>query len=163
MRLNKISILCILVTTLIVVGCKKSVVEEEKVVKNGVWNRFETLDWNFYVTNAEECYDLWGIAEIDTTKLRDKELPLIVELTSEAGEHRQWRAYMAVRDNSGKTTGKPSGTNKVLCQTKLRGYFFFNGKGTYSLKLKQGTSRYDIAGVERVKLKIEQSKLEYPK
>lgn len=144
---------------------RKTVVSESQQIPNGVWNHFEPVSFNFNMSNLDDCFDLYLEAAVDTARYLAKDLPVIVEMTSPNGEHRQFRAYIQVRDNNGKITSeqKASAEGCMSCRSKIRGYLFFNSKGEYLMEVKQGTNKYDINGVRNLKLEIEKSKLEYPK
>ena len=151
-----------LLCSFLVAACGgKVVVDDTHTFESDRWQSFEPQVFDFNIRNAEDCYDIYVTAVIDTALYHEKMLPLAVNLTGASGESRVFRYDMVVRDKNSWIGEYRDGL--LYSKRCIRQYFFFNGTGQFSLTFKQITSRYELSGIHALMLRIERSKLEYPK
>ncbi|MBQ0016411.1 MAG: hypothetical protein KBT04_05455 [Bacteroidales bacterium] len=144
---------------LVITSCKqKVVVNDTRTFADKNWVRFtqETFDVN--IADVDECYDIYLSAVIDTALYRQAGLPIIVSITHNDGETRQFRTDLALKNAQGQWQGefKDGLLNYTKC---IRPYFFFNSNGKYTIALSQCSHRYDLYGVVSVTLHIERAEI----
>lgn len=154
-------LLYILLSTLVALcfaSCGKVVFEEEHDIDNQTWMRFEPEAFDFKISNVEDCYDIDATICVDTTLYLAKEFPLVVDLTSQDGEHRMFYSYIQLRDSQNHSLGKADG-KYVTVKAHIKDYFYFNKPCPYHLEIKQGTSKYEIRGVSKFGVRVVKSDL----
>lgn len=156
-------LLLILLVALFFCSCSnKSIFDETHTFANNTWMRFEPEKFVLNVDNADDSYDLYVALTVDTSKYRERGLPLILTLESPEQETRTIFGSVILRNEDGSWLGDFNENGKLVCNHKLREYFFFNTPGEYNLEIGQRTSKYEIHGIESLRLNIVKAKLEYP-
>ncbi len=151
-----------LLSVLLVACNNKSLLDETHQISNANWERFQTETFKFNVPDADECYDIYLYVDIDTARFVGSMLPVAVNLYSVQGERRMFRTDIAVRSNDGKWLGEVA-DGKMICSKKIRSTFFFNRSGENSMELSQCSNRYDMQGVNALRLQIEVANFDLPK
>ena len=150
-------------TLLLFASCNKKVlIDDTHTFANDTWNRFTPEVYNVDADNLDDCYNFFFTVEIDTIRYEGKQLPIMVNIFSPAGEQRQISYTLLLKDKDGHWTGEWH--DGRLSHTRcIRQYFFFNTTGGFRFEITQTTPRYDLHGIHSAQLRIEQAKLEYPK
>lgn len=147
----------------LLVSCKNGeLFNEQHTIKNSVWNRFEAETFEFESTNSDDFYNLYLYAEIDTTQYLARTLPLNINLYSSNGERRMFTATITLRDSHGASKGTLLDNGNIFAEQCARKMFCFNSVGHYTLELGQATHYYDIRGIKKIGVRIENAPLEYP-
>lgn len=139
-------------------------VDESRTFAGGVWNRFNPEKFTINVGNADNYYNIDLEVVVDSALMRDRQLPLTVNLYSPEGERRMFYAYIPLVENN-RWKGEPlPGRQRDglrLVRQCIRPFFTFNSKGTYRMEIGQATSQYDLEGVESLRLTVEKTSLDY--
>ena len=158
---KKILLLLVAAVSMFAVACGgKVVVDDEHTFSGDKWQSFEPQRFEFDIKDADDYYDIYFTAVIDTARYRENELPLAVQLNGASGERRTFRYDMVVRDRNGWIGEYKEGL--LYSKRCIRRCFSFNGTGRFSLELKQITSRYELQGIHAIEVYIERAKLDYP-
>ena len=143
-------------------SCNKTVFSESHTFAGDIWNRFEPEKYTFSIKNIEDYYDIVMTVEFDTNLYRGKDLPLVVNMTSQEGEQRMYYADIPLFESkSGKRVGSLEGSVQTA-SARVRKYLSFNRQGTYTLEVKQGTSKYQIEGIKAFGISVVKADMELP-
>ena len=142
----------------------KTMIDETHTFDNNTWNRFKYEDFEVNVPNAEDYYRIDFEVVVDSSLMRNDDIPMTVNLYSPEGERRMFYTSVVLREN-GRWKGEPlPGRQKegirVISRT-IRPFFSFNHKGTYRLQIGQATSQYALEGVYSLRVNIEKAELDY--
>lgn len=140
-------------------GGNKVVFDEEHTFDRNTWNRVTPVEFSVDIDNVEDYYNIDFTVSVDTLRYRYDRFPLIVHLTSPAGESRQFYYTVQLKEND-RWRGQCVDGYRVV-QGRARSYFSFNRKGTHRMDVKQETSQYDLEGVRALGVSIERTKVEY--
>ena len=143
---------------LLCASCSKTVYEENHPIADNNWLRFEAEQFDFSIRNPKDCYHIVATVRIDTTIVRIKDIPLVVNMNNDNGETRMFYSHLPLVDDKGRRCGTCVGQYQTA-EFRIREYFFFNSAGNYQLLLKQGTECYDMPGVNNVGVRIEKADL----
>ncbi len=152
-------ILILLCAALMLAGltaCNKTILDETHTFTNETWLRFEPESYSFDIDDCYDCYDLLLTLRIDTTRYTDNVLPLIVDLYTANQEHRMFTTELKLHDRNGTLNGKRLG-KYVDVTVPAKRFFYFNTEGTQRMEIKQATSRYEIAGINRLTATVQKS------
>lgn len=155
-------ILPIFLLLLLLTSCKNSLVyEDQRTFDNADWQFFAPEKFEVPIRNIDDCYNIYAAVAIDTNQMKMSTLPLFVDLYSENGERRSFNSYIRLKNEKGQWAGKFE-DGQLLCENRIREYFFFNTTGTHTLEISQYTHKYSLPGIHSLTLKVEKAKLEYP-
>lgn len=153
----------LLLGTLLLGSCQKTLVNETHQFQNATWMRFSPEHFSFKVNNTDDCYHIYMTVTLDTAVYTANDLPLVVNMHSDdSTELRMYYSNIAMRDKKGKRAGTFNGSKQTITQ-RVREYVYFNTKGGQNIDVKQGTAKYELQGIESFGIKIEKANLELPK
>lgn len=151
--------LLITLVALTLFGCnKKNIFEEERSFEGNKWNRFTPEVFEIDINNTEKYYNIFVEVAVDTGRYRYTSLPLTVNLYSPNSERRMFYAEVPLTE-SGRPKGEMAEGYRVTSK-RIRNYFSFNSKGKHRMEIGQATSQYDLEGVHRITLRIEDAPIE---
>ena len=153
-------ILPLLVATLLLTGCSKSVVDETRIFTTNTWNRFTPEVFSPVVSNTEDYYNIDITVCVDTTIYRYSDVPLTVNLYSPNGERRMFYANVPLKLNS-RWRGEIEEDGYRQVTHHIRTFFSFNCKGEHRMEVGQATSQYDLEGIHSLNLNIYKVNLDY--
>lgn len=143
-------------------SCGKTIFHESHTFKNDTWMRFEPETFNIGIRNVDEYYDIVMTVSVDTTIYTAPNFPLVVNMTSDEGEIRMVYADIQLFEpKSGKRVGEMEGPVQTA-SGKAWKYLCFNRKGNFKLDVKQGTSKYEIAGVKGFAVDVVKAQMVMP-
>lgn len=140
-------------------SCNNVIYEENHPIPDSNWQRFEAEEFNFSIKNPKDCYHVVASVRIDTTIVRIKDIPLVVNVSSDNGENRMFYSHLPLVDKKGVRRGSCAGQYQTA-EFRIREYFFFNNAANYTLTIKQGTECQDMPGVNSVGLRVEKADLD---
>lgn len=142
-------------------SCNKPLLDETRTMPGNKWLRFEPEQFDFDIKNVEDCYHIVFTIRIDTTLYTAKTFPLVVNMQTDAGEHRMFYSNIKLKDAQGHRTGEMTGAYQNT-EGRIREYVFFNSQGKVHLAVKQGTTKYELPGVASVGLRVEKAQMKIP-
>lgn len=151
----------LLCTVALLCACQRNntVFDETHTFNGNNWNRFTPEQFEIDVPNAEDYYNIDFTVSVDTSVYRYKEFPLMVIMTSPAGEERQFY-HTIILNEKGRWRGEVHDGLRTV-QGRVRSYFTFNRKGTHTMLVSQTTSQYDLEGIHSLQVTVDKTKLEY--
>lgn len=132
----------------------KTVLEETKPFANNCWKRFEPVEFTIPQVDTEKAYRISFTLRYDTTKLRDKMLPLLITFYADSNERHTIIPDFELRDKNGKLLGQTVGQYCTVSDT-IDYYRRFNHAEPYTYKVKQRTSKYELYGITSLQMKAE--------
>lgn len=163
-RVFKLAFLSV-IATITLASCNNGpqvIFQEYKTFTNEKWLRQDDQKFELNIKNIDDCYNIYACMKLDTSFVRGREMPLIMNLYSENGERRNWRSMIYLKDNNGAWMFPIEGKYLVV-DHKVKEYFFFNSTGSHRLEIHHGTDRYELNGVNQMGIRIEKAELVYPK
>ena len=151
-----------ILATLLLFSCSRVICDEDHSFENNTWMRFEPETFNFHIKNTDDCYNIIATLKVDTNQFHYKDLPLVVNMSSENGDQRMFYSHIALTDKEGKQMGETIGCYQTV-KAKMREYVFFNTTGAQTIEVKQGTSKYELPGIVSFGIKVEKASMELPK
>lgn len=142
---NKIPIIA--ATLLLLSSCgNKVLIDESHSFKNNCWLRFEPETFSFEVNNPDKNHCLSLTLKYDTSVLTANALPLVVDFFRDSNEMHNFTPTMRLLNSDGTRRGQTIGQFCTVTDTidQRRTY---NGKGIYTYRIKQRTSKYEIYGI----------------
>ena len=136
----------------------KTLIDETHVLKENKWMRFEPEAFLFDVTNTSDCYQVTMTMSYDTNILKLESLPLVVDFFADSNELHNFILTFRMFDRKGDRRGTLEGSMCTVSDTLDR-FRFFNHAATYTYRIKQRTSRYELFGISSVGLKVEETDL----
>lgn len=127
----------------------------------GAWNRFQSEDFVAHIRDNDIPYNLYCEVVVDPAQYQYDALPLFVNVYSESGERRMFRASLIIRDKQGVVKGERS-EGKIVLNQCIRDTYFFNHTGADTIKIGQATQYYEVYGVKSLRLYIQPTAIEYP-
>lgn len=144
-------------------SCNKSTLfEEEHTFSNNTWFRLEPEHFTINANNTDDCYNFLFCVTIDTARYRESALPIMMEIESPDHEKRTLFSTILLRNNEGQYLGDFDNQGHLCVTQTIRQFYFFNTKGDHSVNIGQRTTKYEIHGIQSIKLKLDKVKLEYP-
>ncbi len=152
--------LCIILAVFFLFSCgKKVLIDETKMFENGCWMRFEPAEFKVDIDDIDKNYNIAVTLRYDTSKYTEKSLPLVIDYFADSNELRNFSSSVRLIDKNGRRRGELIGEYCTVCDTIDR-YRMYNKAGTYTYRIKQKTSRYELYGITSFGLKIEKAKME---
>ena len=136
----------------------KTICDETITFEKNTWNRFKPEQIDFDVKNVEDYYNIDLTVQIDTAVYRYDEFPIMVILTNEYGEERQFFHEIKMKENN-RWRGEQEGKLRAI-KGRVRSYFTFNHVGEQKMRISQFTSQFDLEGIHSIQLEIEKAKLD---
>lgn len=153
LKLPKLPIFLAIVFVLASCG-KKTLLNETHTFEGGTWNRFEPAEFKVNVKNIDKPYIVSVTLRYDTTVLYEPELPLIVDFFTDSNELHNILPKVRLRNRQGILRGETTAKFCTVTDTIDRRRYY-NHPGTYTYRLRQRTTRYDIHGVESITLTVQ--------
>ncbi len=157
-------LLPILLTAILFCSCgQKVLLDEECTFPNNKWMRFDApAQFSFTSDNTEDFYNFILTASIDTTLYHQNGLPVTIEMSSPNGETRTMFADIVLRNYQGNWLGEFDDQGIMHVTQQIRQFYTFNATGDYTIKISQRTNKYEIEGINGIRFRIEEAKIEYP-
>lgn len=148
----------LLLFTLLLTACNNNTIfDETRTFDRHIWNRFTPEVFNVEVNNIKDYYDIDVTVSVDTVVYRYDMMPLMINLYSASGEHRQFYSTIPLKVRDHWRGDMVDGYRQV--DGRIRNYFSFNTEGKHRIEVSQHTSQYDLEGVHSVALSITKAKL----
>ena len=149
-----VSLLCGL--ALIVAACGSDSNEQTVSIPNGVWNSFDTLDFQLPIHHAQNNVDI-VINLMYDNRIMLRTLPVDICLLYPNGELRQDRKLVEFYNQNGDPRGvKTDGYTQLY--SELYQNYSFPENGTYTLRLIQATNIFDLQGITTVSVGVQPTK-----
>ncbi len=152
MNRNFIAFLTILL--LFLSACKQNeiVFMESRQFENNSWNKFNSLNFTFPISDINSSYDIFLVIE-HTSQLKIKNLPLSFYFYTPSGETRAMSFNIKIINNKGNYIGeKKEGLWKII--VPLRKDFQFQEKGTAQIEIVNQLSKLETPGFIKAELVI---------
>ncbi|MCR4827845.1 MAG: gliding motility lipoprotein GldH [Bacteroidales bacterium] len=158
MKTNKIILLTALGLCLgILAACGNKVcIDETHNFNNNTWMRFEPEVFNFDVKDIDAGYNVIVTLRYDTAAYPASTLPLVVDYFSDTNELRNYEHLLRLVQVDGKRRGETLGGYCTVMDT-IDAMRVYNRKGTYTYRIKQATSKYEINGFSSLTFKVERA------
>ncbi|MCD4772430.1 MAG: gliding motility lipoprotein GldH [Bacteroidales bacterium] len=145
-------LLFLTITLFIFSSCNqnKIVFEESKRFENNSWNKFNSLDFTFSISDINSYYDFFLIIE-HTSQLKIKILPISFYFYTPSGETRTMSYYIRIIDNNGNFNGEKKGDNWKLT-IPLRKHFQFKENGTARIEIVNQLTKLETPEFIKVEL-----------
>lgn len=144
-----------LIIALVTVSCSKGVVlEENHSFNNDTWMRFEPEVFQVPIVNNDIPYCLTVTLRYDTSMFMAKELPLVVDFFLDSNELHNITPTLRLRERNGKLRGEIMDHYCTVIDTLDR-FRMYSKNGTYTYRIKQRTTKYEIGGITSFGLKVE--------
>lgn len=141
---------------------KQTILDSTHTFNQSKWLRFEPESFSAEAPNTDDCFNFIVSIQFDTTVYREAGLPLMMEITSPAGDTRTLFSTIVLRNHENHWMGEFDNNGMLNVTSVIKQFYFFNVVGTHTIKLSQRTSKYEIGGINNINLKIEKTKIEYP-
>ena len=153
--MNKKIISLLLVAMFFLSACNQNNIlfQESKHFKNNSWNKFNSLDFTFTVSDTNNYYDFLLVIE-HTPQLKIKRLPISFYFYTPSGETRSLSYYIRLIDNEGNYKGEKKGNNRELTTT-LRKHFRFKKKGIAKIEIVNQLTKLETPEFIKVELVVE--------
>ena len=102
----------------------------------------------------------------DSAQMRGDLMPLTVNMYGPDGTRRMFYVHLPMRENGrwkGESLKGRSRDGIRLLTIKAREFFSFNRSGSYRLEVAQATSQYDLTGVQKLRVVVEETDIDYEK
>ncbi|MBR3528845.1 MAG: hypothetical protein IKN84_04210 [Bacteroidales bacterium] len=132
-----------------------TIFDESHSFDNDTWLRFEPEVFSVPVTNNDKPYCLTVSLRYDTSRFLDPKLPLVVDFFQDSNELHNFTPTIRLRNRNGKLRGECIDRYCTVTDTIDR-FRMYNKPGTYTYRIKQRTSKYEIGGIASIALKVEQ-------
>ncbi len=139
---------------LLLASCgKRTLIDETHSFANDTWKRFEPEVFNFDVKNIDVPYVVTLTLSYDTTLVTDAALPLVVEFFADSNARHTLFPSIMLTDRSGHRKGSTVERYCTVVDT-IDNCRFFNEVGTFTYRVKQRTSKYEIGGIATLGMKV---------
>ncbi|MBP5326665.1 MAG: hypothetical protein J6Y98_01965 [Bacteroidales bacterium] len=148
-------IILIIAAALVFGACGKKVIVDQTIpFENDCWLRFEPALFSVPIKDIDKNYAVSVTLKYDTSRLSGNELPLLVDFFADSNEMHNFTPTMRLKSADGTRRGQTIGALCSVTDTidRLRS---FNKPGTYTYRIKQRTSKYEIYGISSITLHIE--------
>ena len=136
------------------VSCgKKTLIDETHNFKNNCWLRFNPEVYRFDVNNTNDSHCIALTLRYDTNVFNASELPLVVDFFIDSNEMHNFFPTLRLRDAKGSLRGTAIGNYCTVTDT-IDSRRIYNNKGSYTYRIKQGTSKYELYGISSLTLTV---------
>lgn len=158
MKTNKIlSLFALALGCYLLAACGNKVcIDETHNFNNNTWLRFEPEEFHFDVKDIDAGYNVIVTLRYDTVAYPASTLPLVVDYFSDTNELRNYEHLLRLKQVDGKRLGETLGEYCTVVDT-LDAMRIYNRKGTYTYRIKQATSKYEIYGFSSLSFKVERA------
>lgn len=132
---------------------KRTLIDETHSFANDTWKRFEPEVFEFDVKNIDVPYVVTLTLSYDTTLVTDAALPLVVEFFADSNARHTLFPSIMLTDRSGHRKGSTVERYCTVVDT-IDNCRFFNEVGTFTYRVKQRTSKYEIGGIATLGMKV---------
>ncbi len=141
-------------------GCAQrgNIYEEYIEFDDGLWNRFEKLEFEIPVESPGKEYDIFMVLEYDVNFPEDK-IPFHIIMTTPNGEERIKEYHPRIRGNKGTIYGELF-EGKATQEVLLRKRHMFTDEGTAKISIECFYTKYTINGIYKVGVIMRRSKKE---
>lgn len=152
-------LLTLLAGSLMCASCgQQTLIDETHPLADNTWMRFEPEVFHFDISDIDACYNIYLTVCYDTTLVRMDKIPLVIDFYADSNELHNIMPTLHFTDRKGVRRGTLSGNYCTVTDTLDR-YRFYNRAASYTYRIKQGTSRYELPGISSVSLKVEEADL----
>ena len=135
----------------------KPVADETHMFNNNCWLRFEPEVFTADITDSDRPYIISLTLTYDTARFKASEMPLVVDFFADSNEMHNFTSRIRLRDKRGNLRGETIGQYCSVTDT-IDSYRIFNRPATYTYRIKQGTSKYEIYGMSKLNMKVSKTK-----
>jgi hypothetical protein len=128
----------------------KKIFEETIVPQNQQWNIYDSINFNFEISDTSKPYKMTLGIRIDKQKMLERCIPLSYIIKYPSGENRTGLKNL-IMDSAKVVDG--------VSEFVIFNYKQFNNSGKYHFAFYQSTSRYNLEGIEGVTLRINETKV----
>ena len=144
----------ILLSLVLLCACGNRVlIDETHQFDNGVWMRFEPAEFKVDVKDIEPSYNVCVTLRYDTSRYREDVLPLVVDFFPDSNELHNFTPIVRLRNRDGSMRGEVISNYCTVTDTIDR-HRLYNREGTYTYRIRQRTSKYEIYGFNSVSFKV---------
>ncbi len=145
----------ILVFIFVLSSCgKKVILDETHQFEDGIWMRFDATEFKVDINDIEPTYNISVTVSYDTSRYRETSLPLVVDFFPDSNELHNFTPIMKLREKDGTLRGVVLGNYCTVTDTIDR-HRIYNREGSYTYRIRQRTSKYEIYGFNTINLKVE--------
>lgn len=150
-------LLPLIALVLLCTSCRnRTILDESHSFDNDTWLRFEPEEFAVPVSNSDMPYCLTVSLRYDTSRFNEAQLPLVVDFFQDSNELHNITPTIRLRDKKGNLLGEHIDRYCTVTDTIDR-FRIYSKPGTYTYRIKQRTSKYQIGGIASIALKVEQA------
>ena len=128
------------------------VFQESKKFENNSWNKFNSLNFTFPISDINNYYDFFLIIE-HTSQLKIKILPISFYFYTPSGETRAMSYYIRIINKDGNYNSEKTGDTWKLT-VSLRKHFQFKEKGNVKIEIVNQLTKLETPEFIEVKLVV---------
>ena len=142
------------IVLLFLFACNQNNIVFKKSIRfeNNSWNKFNSLNFNFQVSDINCSYDFFLTIE-HTSQLKIKMLPISFYFYTPSGETRTMSYYIRIINKDGNYIGEKKGDNWKLT-IPLRKHFQFQEKGIAKIEIVNQLTKLETPGFVKAELVI---------
>jgi len=142
----------LLVTLFFLSACNQNniLLNESRHFENNSWNKFNSLNFTFTVSDINNYYDFFLVIE-HTSQLKIKILPISFYFYTPSGETRTLSYYLRPINNEGNYKGEKTG-DSWRYTVPLRKHFRFQEKGTAKIEIVNQLTKLETPEFIKVEL-----------
>jgi len=141
-----------LITLFFLSACNQNniLLNESRHFENNSWNKFNSLNFTFTVSDINNYYDFFLVIE-HTSQLKIKILPISFYFYTPSGETRTLSYYLRLINNEGNFKGEKTG-DSWRYTIPLRKHFRFQEKGTAKIEIVNQLTKLETPEFIKVEL-----------
>jgi len=141
-----------LITLFFLSACNQNniLLNESRHFENNSWNKFNSLNFTFTVSDINNYYDFFLVIE-HTSQLKIKILPISFYFYTPSGETRTLSYYLRLINNEGNYKGEKTG-DSWRYTIPLRKHFRFQEKGTAKIEIVNQLTKLETPEFIKVEL-----------
>ena len=142
----------LVITLFFLSACNQNniLLNESRHFENNSWNKFNSLDFTFTVSDINNYYDFFLVIE-HTSQLKIKILPISFYFYTPSGETRTLSYYLRLINNEGNYKGEKTG-DSWRYTVPLRKHFRFQEKGTAKIEIVNQLTKLETTEFIKVEL-----------
>jgi len=143
-----------LITLFFLSACNQNniLLNESRHFENNSWNKFNSLNFTFTVSDINNYYDFFLVIE-HTSQLKIKILPISFYFYTPSGETRTLSYYLRLINNEGNFKGEKTG-DSWRYTVPLRKHFRFQEKGTAKIEIVNQLTKLETPEFIKIELII---------
>ena len=144
----------LVITLFFLSACNQNniLLNESRHFENNSWNKFNSLDFTFTVSDINNYYDFFLVIE-HTSQLKIKILPISFYFYTPSGETRTLSYYLRLINNEGNYKGEKTG-DSWRYTVPLRKHFRFQEKGTAKIEIVNQLTKLETPEFIKIELII---------